>query len=149
MVRTRFQTSISVFVIVLDGPRVLLLRRANTGWHDGAYSLPAGAVDGGETLDKAAARELREETGIVAVPSDLHLAHLLHCRTGDDGGEWLGAFFIATRWSGEPALLEPQKHDALGWFDVEDLPESTIAYVKQGVRSSIGQVAFSTFGWSR
>jgi 8-oxo-dGTP pyrophosphatase MutT (NUDIX family) len=67
MTRTRrFDLNVSVFVVVMRGSQVLLLRRSNTGWHDDYYSLPAGGHDGGETLVQAAARELREETGLNA-----------------------------------------------------------------------------------
>src|SRR5688572_726195 len=58
--KERFRLSVSVFVIVLDEGRVLLLRRARTGWQDGCYSLPAGSVDGDEPLDLAAARARRD-----------------------------------------------------------------------------------------
>jgi 8-oxo-dGTP diphosphatase len=145
--KERFRLSVSVFVIVLDKGHVLLLRRARTGWQDGSYSLPAGSIDGDESLDHAASRELHEETGLVAEPSDLRLAHLLHCHMGDRGDEWLGAFFIAERWAGDPVLTELDKHDAIGWFASDHLPESTIAYTRQGLRFSIEGRAFSTFDW--
>ena len=103
--RERFTLSVSVFVIVRSGKHVLLLRRANTGWKDGFISLPAGAHDGTETLAAAAARELEEETSLRADQQDMRLVHLLHCNAGDSGGEWLGVFFQAQRWRGEPTLL--------------------------------------------
>jgi len=145
--RTRFELSVSVFVVVQRGREVLLVRRRATGWKDGWYSLPAGGLDGGEALDAAAARELREETGLEAQPSDLRLVHLLHCRSGDTGGEWLGAFFHAECWSGAPRIIEAEKHDAIGWFDRDALPESTIDYTRQAL-VAIGQGRpASTFGW--
>jgi ADP-ribose pyrophosphatase YjhB (NUDIX family) len=46
--------------------RILLLRRA-----DGLWSVPGGGLDPGERLDRAAAREVREETGLEVEPTVL------------------------------------------------------------------------------
>lgn len=52
---------VGVGAVVLDGDRVLLVRRANEPLK-GEWSLPGGAVDIGETLEQAIGREVREET---------------------------------------------------------------------------------------
>jgi len=147
MSRQRFSLTTSVFVMLHHEGRVLLLRRANTGWKDGYLSLPAGSHDGGEPLASAAARELREETGVVVESSALHLVHLMHCRSGDAGAEWLGAFFRADAWRGEPRLMESDKHDHLGWYAAAQLPADVIPYTAQGIRCAMQGVPYSDFGW--
>jgi 8-oxo-dGTP diphosphatase len=52
--------------VIRDG-RVLVAERANAPGA-GLYSLPGGMVELGETLMEGAARELREEVGVVAAP---------------------------------------------------------------------------------
>ena len=52
----------AVIVAVADRARILLGRQA--AWDPGRYSVLAGFVEPGESLEAAAAREVREETGV-------------------------------------------------------------------------------------
>jgi len=47
----------SYLVLINDEEKVLLLRRYNTGFKDGMYSLVAGHVDEGENFTQALIRE--------------------------------------------------------------------------------------------
>jgi 8-oxo-dGTP diphosphatase len=58
--------SLAVDCVVFDpGGRLLLIRRKNPPF-EGRYALPGGYVQYSETTESAAARELAEETGLVA-----------------------------------------------------------------------------------
>jgi mutator protein MutT len=54
---------VAVGVLLLDGDRVLLVERGRPP-NVGMWTVPGGGVELGETLEEAALRELREETGL-------------------------------------------------------------------------------------
>lgn len=62
-----------IFTVRCGRLHVLLIERGNTPFR-GHRALPGGFVRDGETLDEAARRELREETGVAG--DDLHLEQL-------------------------------------------------------------------------
>src|SRR5215469_4434136 len=101
-----YRPQVGVHLILLRDQQVLLLRRANTGFADGAWSVPGGSLDDGETLVAAAAREALEETGLAIDPDDLAFAHLCH-HADPDGLARIGVFFTAHRWAGQPVNAEP------------------------------------------
>lgn len=114
----------AVYVILRreDG-RILFLRRVNTGFADGKYGLPSGHVDGGEPARLAAVREIREEVGVGITEDDLEFVHFTHQPDHDGNGEYIGLFFVATSWDGEPENCEPEKHDILSWMYPDEIPE--------------------------
>lgn len=54
---------VGVGAVILDGNRVLLIRRGQEPLK-GQWSLPGGALELGETLEAGIRREVREETGL-------------------------------------------------------------------------------------
>ncbi len=70
-----------VHVLLERGGRVLLMRRAGTGFFDGLYSLPGGHVEEGESLRMAAVREMREELGIGVSEAALTVVGVVHRRS--------------------------------------------------------------------
>ena len=98
---------VGVGAVVLDGERVLLIRRGQAPLK-GQWSLPGGGVELGETLEQAAIREVREETGLDIEPVALAGHRQVIARDAD--GRIERHFVIlpfAARWiSGEVVLNE-------------------------------------------
>ena len=59
----RFMVRATVYLILIQKKNILLLRRFNTGWEDGNYSLISGHLDGKESVIQAMIREAEEEAG--------------------------------------------------------------------------------------
>lgn len=81
------------------------------GRHKGAWMIPKGAVEAGETPREAALREFEEELGsaLGAVPFPL-------CRVRQAGGKWVDAF--ALEGDLDPATIESAQ------FEMEWPPRS-------------------------
>jgi len=54
-----------------------LIRRYNTGYHDGMCGLCAGRVEKNETFKEAIIREVKEEIGIDLKIEDLEVIHVM------------------------------------------------------------------------
>jgi ADP-ribose pyrophosphatase YjhB (NUDIX family) len=61
---------VGVGVVVWRGDKVLLIRRGREP-RKGEWGIPGGAQAIGETLFEAAAREVREETGVAIIPTGI------------------------------------------------------------------------------
>ena len=111
--------------------QVLLQLRQNTGYMDGHWACgAAGHVEQGESVLAAAVREAAEELGIVVDVADLVPVTVMH-RTTAGGGpieERVDFFFECRTWSGEAALAESDKALALGWYDLDALPEPVVPH---------------------
>jgi 8-oxo-dGTP pyrophosphatase MutT (NUDIX family) len=59
MSKKRFEMPVAVHLFLIEENKILLLRRFNTGYEDGNYSLIAGHLDGNEDVKSAMIREVR------------------------------------------------------------------------------------------
>jgi 8-oxo-dGTP pyrophosphatase MutT (NUDIX family) len=92
--------------VVLDGDRLLLGRRADTG----QWSLPSGILEPGEQPAAGVLREIEEETGVVAAVEALTSTHVQPSVVYPNGdrAQYLDLCFRCRY---------------VGWFDLSGLPE--------------------------
>ncbi len=134
----------SAYIILIKDGKVLLGRRQNTGFRDGWYGLPAGHLDGGESVRQGCAREAKEEIGITVKPEDLSVVHVMHRKMDDERFDF---FMTASHYEGEPRNCELDKCDDLSWFPLDTLPENTIPYIREVLASVQKGETYSEFGW--
>ncbi|AVI00282.1 NUDIX domain-containing protein (plasmid) [Streptomyces sp. WAC00288] len=82
-----------------------------------------GIIDPGEQPADAAAREVLEETGIVAVPQRLAMVHVTDPVVYDNGDQtqYLDLVFHLSWQSGVPRPADGE-NTAAGWFPLNGLP---------------------------
>jgi len=105
---------LAVAVLIARDGRILLGKRGPSAREPGKWSFPAGFVERGERVERAAAREVREETGLDIVVGDL--LGLYSC----DGETVVLAVYEATS-VGEPCAGDDLTE--VGWFAPSELPE--------------------------
>jgi len=140
MMRARFPVTVHLFFFREN--QILLLRRFNTGFRDGEYSVPAGHLDGGETVLQAAIREGKEEVGVDIEEIDMTFSSVLH-RIEDE--ERVDFFVQIHQWQGEPFNAEPDKCDDLRWVDITALPANIIPYVNQALTNHLNGIPFDEY----
>jgi len=140
----RAKFPVTVHLLFFRDNQVLLLRRFNTGYEDGNYSVPAGHLDGNETVRMAAVREALEEIGVKIEMEDIAFSSVMHRKSETERVD----FFVHIKaWEREPFNAEPDKCDELRWCDVDELPENIIPYIKQSIQNFKDGVVFEEFGW--
>jgi 8-oxo-dGTP diphosphatase len=97
-------------VITNNDEEVLLIHRNTLDLKQ--WELPGGKVEPNESLKQAAQRECLEELGIKVG----NLALIGDTRFGEYHYTW----FYAERIEGDPRIMEPLIHDALGFFDINN-----------------------------
>lgn len=140
----RFKMKVAAHLFLQHEDKLLLLRRYNTGYEDGNYSVVAGHVEKGEEATCAMIREAKEEAGIEIAYPDIRVVQVMH-RKKDD--ERIDFFFACDTWRGEVTNIEPQKCDDLSWFAIDALPSNMVDYVAFAIQQYQQGRFYTTFGW--
>ena len=135
-------------LLVNEEDKVLLLRRFNTGYEDGKYSLVAGHVEKGESIIDAGIREAKEEVGVVILPENLFICGSMHRKSDDERIDYFGCVRI---WENDPINLEEDKCDNLCWAELDKIPNNTIPYIKEAIQKTLtrpNSLWYEEFGWN-
>lgn len=148
-VQSKHQNVAAAYLMLFKNNKILLLRRFNTGYEDGNYSVVAGHVERKETFTECIIREAEEEAGILLKQKDLKVTHVMHRNSGTiRNNERIDVFFIAKKWKGKIINKEHNRCDKLSWFDLNNLPENLIPYIKQAIDGVKNKIYYSEHGWS-
>jgi|TARA_R100001129_G_scaffold156880_1_gene120195 8-oxo-dGTP diphosphatase len=109
-----------------DG-RLLLIQRLKEP-EAGAWGLPGGKIDFGERAEDTARREIEEELGVKIELTGL--ACIAETIDKGDGKHWVAPVYSARIVSGEPRVMEPQKHGGWGWYALDNLPDALTTPVR-------------------
>ncbi len=152
MSQKRFKIVPAAYLILIKNNKILLLRRFNTGFMDGKYSLVAGHLDGNESFTQTIIREAKEEAHITLKNNNLIVAHIMNRfekQNNIELRERVDIFFTAKKWQGKITNMEPNKCDDLSWFSINKLPSNTIPYIKQAIYNIRKKIFYSEFGYKK
>lgn len=108
------KVSPAVIVCVRDGDRILLAR--SPGFPKGLYSVLAGFVEPGESMEETARREVREEVGVEV--EDIRYF-------GSQPWPFPNSLMIGftARYAGGELVTQPGEIEDAGWYTADDLPQ--------------------------
>lgn len=105
-------------LIMRDDGKVLITKR---GDHDdympGTWDLPGGTADGGETLEDATRREVKEEVGLeIVIESPI----FTFTNLSQPNRETLVVIYLVQH-AGEDIALNPDEHSQYKWVTLADI----------------------------
>lgn len=121
---------VGVGVIILRDEMVLLnLRKGARG--EGTWAFTGGHLEFGESVMDCAKREAMEEAGVELIDP---VKSPFYTETIFEGKHYI-TLYVISECDGDPEIKEPDKCEAMGWFNITAPPENlftpTKAYLQQ------------------
>ncbi len=109
-----------VDMLVIDGRKILLVKRAGPWVETGKWALPGGFLDSDESSQEAAVREVKEETGYESEVIKLFMVNDNPCRPHEQNRQNVALIYLM-----KPLKQIGQPDDEVSevkWFDLDQLP---------------------------
>jgi 8-oxo-dGTP diphosphatase len=120
-----------VAALIIQSKMILLgLRSSTRKFYPNVWDLFGGHVEPGELQHKTLVRELQEELGITPTEwtyEETIEASLLEVE-GVPSDQLYLHLYLVTAWSGTPVNLQPQEHDSIGWFSLDQAVQLNLAH---------------------
>ncbi|MDP2637065.1 MAG: NUDIX domain-containing protein [bacterium] len=113
------RTRTAVGVMILKDGKILLAKR-KTSHGAGEYAFPGGHLEYMEMFEDCARRETKEECGIAIQNIRFQFVANLKLYAPK---HYTHIGMIADWESGEPEILEPEKAEEWGWYELDKLPQ--------------------------
>ena len=122
MAKSEFYAA-SYMIIENEYWEVLFMRRANTGFRDWAFQIPAGHIEREESMIDCAIRESKEELDVDILDEDCEVAHISH-RVNKWERVYFDVYVKVKKYSWKLKINEPEKCSELKFIDINNiLPE--------------------------
>ncbi len=109
----------AIYAIIKDTDgKILFLRRANTGFQDGLFWLPAGHIEWEETYFEALKREVKEEVWIDIEEQNAFVKHISH-RIWQGERTYFDIYFFVNSYTWIPYIAEPEKSSEVTFLDLK------------------------------
>ncbi|MBI4086400.1 NUDIX hydrolase [Candidatus Kaiserbacteria bacterium] len=105
------------------GNFAMLKRSSKSRDAHGYWDFGGGTVEFGERLEDALVREMKEELG--TEPISYEQIGTKDIIDVDNKKHWIGVFYTARVNREKVFNAEPDSHDELGWFTLDNLPSPT------------------------
>jgi 8-oxo-dGTP diphosphatase len=110
---------VGVAAIIEKDGQVLLVKRKNAHGA-GSWAVPGGHLEFGETPEKCAIRETREEVGIEI--TDVRFVAITNDIFPEEGRHYITIWMRGTLKSGEPRIAAVNEVAEVGWYNWKSLP---------------------------
>ncbi|MEK7680606.1 MAG: NUDIX hydrolase [Patescibacteria group bacterium] len=111
---------VGIGVIIIKDGKVLFGKRKNAHG-EGAWCVPGGHLEYGESWEQCSRRETMEEAGIEI--KNLRFGSVVNDIFEVEQKHYITIYMVADFASGEVKTMEPEKCEGWDWFDWNNLPQ--------------------------